>query len=102
MDDRPGPLLCRAMLHVYAMCGVAFSGKSTLARRIANQLSIPLISLYAINHERGLRGREGMSIAQWEETSAMAMDRLRQCLPMTGSPCLVIVKSPIVCVISDR
>jgi predicted kinase len=68
------------MLHVYAMCGVAFSGKSTLARRIADHLSIPLISLDAINHERGLRGGEGMSIAQWEETSAIAMDRLRQCL----------------------
>jgi hypothetical protein len=38
------------MLHVYAMCGVAFSGKSTLARRIAGQLFIPLISLDAINH----------------------------------------------------
>jgi predicted kinase len=66
------------MLQVYAMCGVAFSGKSTLAGRIADGLSIPLISLDAINHERGLRGGEGMSVAQWEETSAIAMDRLRQ------------------------
>src|SRR5262245_19091435 len=68
------------MLHVYAMCGVAFSGKSTLARRIADELSIILISLDAINHERGLRGGDGMSIAQWEETSAIAMNRLRECL----------------------
>jgi predicted kinase len=67
-----------AMLHVYAMCGLAFSGKSTLARRIAGELSIALISLDAINHERGLRGGEGMSIAQWEETSAIAVERLRQ------------------------
>jgi predicted kinase len=66
------------MLQVYAMCRLAFSGKSTLARRIADELSIPLISLDAINHERGLRGGEGMSIAQWEETSATAMDRLRR------------------------
>jgi predicted kinase len=43
-------------------------------------LSILLISLDAINHERDLRGGEGMSIAQWEETSGIAMDRLRQCL----------------------
>ena len=62
------------------MCGVAFSGKSTLARRIADELSIALISLDAINHARGLRGGEGMSIAQWEETSAIAMNRLRHCL----------------------
>jgi hypothetical protein len=60
------------------MCGLAFSGKSTLARRIADELFIGLISLDAINHERGLRGGEGMSIAQWEETSAIAMERLRQ------------------------
>ena len=71
--------LCRIMLHVYAMCGVAFSGKSALALRIAGELSICLMSLDAIKHERGLRGGEGMSIAQWEETSAIAMDRLRQC-----------------------
>jgi predicted kinase len=76
------------MLQVYAMCGVAFSGKSTLARRIADELSIPLISLDAINHERGLRGGEGMSIAQWEETSAIAMNRLRQRL-MEGESVVV-------------
>jgi predicted kinase len=58
VDDRPGPLMCRAMLHVYAMCGVAFSGKSALARRIADELSIPLISIDAINHERGVFGVE--------------------------------------------
>ncbi len=66
------------MLNVYAMCGVAFSGKSTLALQIANSLSIPLISLDAINHERGLHGGEGMSVAQWEDTSAIAMERLRR------------------------
>lgn len=57
------------MLSVYAMCGVAFSGKSTLARRIAESLLLSLISLDAINHERGLHGGEGMTVAQWEETS---------------------------------
>lgn len=73
------------MLQVYAMCGVAFSGKSVLARRIADELSIALISLDAINHERGLRGGEGMSVVQWEETSAIAMDRLRRRLMEGGS-----------------
>ncbi|HWE16643.1 MAG TPA: AAA family ATPase [Hyphomicrobiaceae bacterium] len=71
-------MISPVMAQVYAMCGVAFSGKSTLARRIADELSIALISLDAINHERGLRGGEGMSIGQWEETSAIAMDRLRR------------------------
>ena len=67
-----------AMLHVYAMCGVAFAGKSTLARRIADEFSLSLSSLDAIDHERGLRGGEGMSIVQWEDAIAIAMDRLRR------------------------
>ena len=61
VDDGQIRLLCRIMLHVYAMCGVAFSGKSTLALRIAAELSICLISLDAINHKRGLRGGDGPS-----------------------------------------
>ncbi len=36
-----------------------------------------LISLDTTNHERGLYGGEGISISQWEETSFLAMDRLR-------------------------
>ncbi|HEU0061358.1 MAG TPA: ATP-binding protein [Hyphomicrobiaceae bacterium] len=62
---------------VYAMCGLAFSGKSSLAAILARELKTELISLDAINHERGLRGGDGMSDRQWEETSATAMARLR-------------------------
>ena len=68
------------MNHVYAMCGVAFSGKSTIARRIAEKLAIELLSLDAINHQRGLSGGDGMTVAQWEETSAIAMEQLRELL----------------------
>jgi predicted kinase len=73
------------MLQVIAMCGVAFSGKTTLARRIAEALSADLISLDAINGERGLSGGQGMTIAQWEETSAIAMRRLRAFLQVGRS-----------------
>lgn len=66
------------MLNVFAMCGLAFSGKSTLACRIARAMACELISLDGINHERGLHGGEGMTIAQWEETSTIAMEQLRQ------------------------
>jgi len=61
---------------VYAMCGLAFSGKSSVAAILTRDLEAQLISLDAINDERGLRGGEGMSDRQWEETSAIAMDRL--------------------------
>lgn len=66
------------MLKVFAMCGVAFSGKSTLAAKIVDALPIELISLDAINHELGLHGGKGMSIVQWEDTSAIAMERVRR------------------------
>lgn len=65
------------MPHVYAMCGLAFSGKSTIARRLVSELGVELISLDRINEERRLHGGEGMSDAQWEETSFIAMARLR-------------------------
>jgi predicted kinase len=65
---------------VYAMCGLAFSGKSTVAQTVKRELGIELISLDAINAERGLQGGEGVPDKQWEETSLMAMDRLRALL----------------------
>jgi shikimate kinase len=40
---------------VYAMCGLAFSGNSTVAAIMARELGIELISLDAINSERGLQ-----------------------------------------------
>ena len=58
------------------MCDLAFSGKSSVAAILTRELKAQLISLDAINDERGLRGGEGMSDRQWEETSAIAMDRL--------------------------
>jgi 2-polyprenyl-3-methyl-5-hydroxy-6-metoxy-1,4-benzoquinol methylase/GNAT superfamily N-acetyltransferase len=67
-------------LVVFAMCGVAFAGKSTVARRLADALELTLISLDAINAERGLQGGEGIPDVRWEETSSIAMTRLRKCL----------------------
>ena len=45
---------------VYAMCGLAFSGMSTVAQTLRRELGIELISLDAINAERGLQGGEGI------------------------------------------
>ncbi|GGK19843.1 ATP-binding protein [Salinarimonas ramus] len=60
----------------YAMCGLAFSGKSTLARRLAETFSIALISLDAINDERGFDGGNVVDDDEWERTSHIAMERL--------------------------
>src|SRR5262249_58779448 len=56
---------------VYARCGLAI---------MARGLGIELISLDAINGDRGLHGGEGMTDKQWEETSCLAMARLRALL----------------------
>ena len=62
------------------LCGLAFSGKSSAARRVAAELDIDLISLDAINEERGLRGGDGLPVEEWERTSHMAMARLEAAL----------------------
>jgi predicted kinase len=61
---------------VYAMCGLAFSGKSTAARTVARALGTDLIVLDAINAERGLDAGKGIPDEEWEKTSFIAMQRL--------------------------
>ena len=65
---------------LYAMCGLAFSGKSTFAARLAARFGIERISLDDINTARGLHGGRGMTDAQWEETSAIAVESLGKLL----------------------
>lgn len=65
---------------VYATCGLSFSGKSTAARTLAHRLGAELIALDTINHERGLRGGDGIPDSEWEKTSAIAMARLADTL----------------------
>ena len=61
----------------FLLCGLAFSGKTTLARAIAKRLSLAYVSLDEINSERGLRpGGEGLPIEEWERSRAVAETRL--------------------------
>jgi predicted kinase len=64
----------------YALCGLAFSGKSTIARRLAEALDLALISLDAINDERGFDGGAVIDDSEWERTSLIAMERLAAAL----------------------
>jgi predicted kinase len=76
------------------MCGLSFSGKSTLAARIATDLEAELISLDAINLERGLDGGQGIPLEEWAATNQIAHDRVGRLLSEsrevvvddTGSP----------------
>jgi predicted kinase len=58
------------------MCGLSFSGKTTLARKIIERLRCAYISLDDINAERGLWGGDGIPVEEWERTHALARERL--------------------------
>jgi predicted kinase len=71
---------------LYALCGLPFAGKSTIAHELAEQLGAPIVRLDAINGERGL-GLDGQAILQheWERTYAEAYRRLEQALVANNS-----------------
>lgn len=59
------------------MCGLSFSGKSTLAVRLAQELPAQLMSLDLINAERGLDGGQGIPSEEWARTNRIAHERAR-------------------------
>ena len=65
------------MKTLYLMCGMPFSGKTTLGKSIAEYLGSKYISLDEINEARGLYGGEGISVEEWEKTHLLAMEQLR-------------------------
>ncbi|MCR2825335.1 AAA family ATPase [Microbacterium sp. zg.Y909] len=76
------------------MCGLSFSGKSTFAVLLADELRADLISLDAINAERGLYGGQGIPVEEWARTNETAQTRAAEALRAgrdvviddTGSP----------------
>ena len=68
------------MPRLFALCGLAFSGKTTLARAIARLADAEYVGLDDINEERRLRGGEGIPAEEWERTSAIAIERLGKLL----------------------
>ena len=71
---------------LYILCGLPFAGKSTLARALAAILGGQLVSLDAINTERGLGldGR-GIAAAEWAASYAEADRRISQALSVGRS-----------------
>ncbi len=59
------------------MCGLSFSGKTTIARALAARFGATVVSLDEVNRERGLpHGGAGLSAAAWAETHHVALARL--------------------------
>ncbi|MFC7624669.1 AAA family ATPase [Microlunatus sp. GCM10028923] len=61
---------------IVLLCGRTFSGKSTVAQQLAEGLPGMIISLDAINAERGLWGGDGIPIEEWSRTMELAHDRV--------------------------
>ncbi|MEH2273387.1 MAG: ATP-binding protein [Nostoc sp.] len=65
------------MKTLYLLCGLAFSGKSTLAKAIVDYLNCAYVSLDDINKERGLGfGGDGIPVEEWENTHQIAISIL--------------------------
>ena len=62
------------------LCGRAFSGKSTVATALARSLPGSIVSLDAINLERGLDGGSGIPVAEWARTNDVAYQRVTAAL----------------------
>jgi predicted kinase len=75
---------------IVLLCGRSFSGKSAVAARFAQTLPATVVSLDAINAERGLWGGDGIPIREWARTHESARHRTRR-----------IVESGAVVVIDD-
>jgi predicted kinase len=68
------------MQSVLLLCGLPFAGKTTVARELREQLDATVISLDAINAERGLQGGEGIPVEEWQRSHQVALARLAEAL----------------------
>jgi predicted kinase len=65
------------MKNLYLLCGMPFSGKTTLGKSVAQYLNAPYISLDEINEARDLFGGEGIPVEEWEKTHYLAIEQLQ-------------------------
>jgi predicted kinase len=65
---------------LYVLCGMSFSGKSTLAAAIAQQTGAVIVSLDEINAERGLYGGLGIPDEEWLLSHQLALQRVEEAL----------------------
>ena len=70
------------------LCGTSFSGKSTVARVLAERLPARVVSLDEINERRGLWGGDGIPVEEWMRTHEVARVEVRELL---GSGTSVVV-----------
>ena len=77
------------MQSVLLLCGLPFAGKTTVACELRERLDATVISLDAINAERGLQGGEGIPVEEWQRSHRIALARLAEAL-QAGNRLVVI------------
>lgn len=66
------------MKNLLLICGYSFSGKSTLANKIAKELSEPeVISLDKINQDRGFNISKDINRENWEQTHQIVIEQIK-------------------------
>jgi predicted kinase len=65
---------------LYLLCGLAFSGKSTLAAALRRRLGCALVSLDDLNARRGLHGGQGIPEEEWARTHREALAEVEAAL----------------------
>ena len=70
------------------LCGLSFSGKSTVGQSLTKSFEASVVTLDAINEERGLQCGQGISLAEWRATNDLAHERTEKLL--RAGVCVVI------------
>jgi predicted kinase len=76
------------------LCGRSFSGKSVLARALADALPGTVVSLDSINDERELHGGQGIPLEEWVRTHETARERATAALTRDGTVVVDDTSSP--------
>lgn len=79
---------------VVLLCGRSFSGKSSLAARLSDVLPGVIVSLDAINAERGLWGGDGIPVEEWAHTNEVGHERVRTIIATGGTVIIDDTSSP--------
>ncbi len=76
------------------LCGLSFSGKSTVASELAVRLPAEVVGFDAINAERGLSSGQGVALEEWVKTKEIAHARARASLAAGRSVVIDDTSSP--------
>lgn len=68
------------LVDLYLLCGMAFSGKTTLASVLARHARALVVSLDEINASRGLHGGAGIPEGEWARTHREALRQIEAAL----------------------